>query len=202
MYKVFFGNRYLVLASNVDDVMPADGFNAIFKYSTPNELRQFVDKFSQRLDLVSGCIYYHDLAMLWEQFCALFRRIDAAGGVVENANGDILVIDRLGMADLPKGKAEANETPEQTAVREVGEETGLHGIVLGRHLVDTYHTYTLGDDVVLKRTVWYAMHVEGVPSLVPQAEENITNANWVAKRAIEDIKKKTYASVREVFAAL
>jgi len=57
--------------------------------------------------------------------------VRAAGGVVWRRSGDdaphILLVHRPRYDDwsLPKGKAEAGERPEETALREVEEETGL-----------------------------------------------------------------------------
>ena len=69
-----------------------------------------------------------DNELAFNEFCKQFRLIEAAGGLIENANDEYLVIDRRGYIDLPKGKKEAGETNEQNAIREVGEETGLTNV--------------------------------------------------------------------------
>jgi 8-oxo-dGTP pyrophosphatase MutT (NUDIX family) len=53
--------------------------------------------------------------------------IEAAGGVVMDAQGRLAVVHRPKYDDwsLPKGKLDAGETFEQAALREVWEETGL-----------------------------------------------------------------------------
>ncbi|MBT9253898.1 MAG: NUDIX domain-containing protein, partial [Brockia lithotrophica] len=59
----------------------------------------------------------------------------SAGGIVyrRGARGpEILVIeDRFGRIAYPKGHLEAGETPEQAALREVEEETGIRGTIEG-----------------------------------------------------------------------
>jgi len=63
----------------------------------------------------------------------------SAGGLVVDLTGSPLraaVIARLNRAGrvewcLPKGHLESGETPEQAAVREIAEETGIHGRVVG-----------------------------------------------------------------------
>jgi 8-oxo-dGTP pyrophosphatase MutT (NUDIX family) len=56
--------------------------------------------------------------------------IEAAGGLVLNERGNLLMIFRRGKWDLPKGKRDAGESIETCAVREVEEETGLVGVQL------------------------------------------------------------------------
>lgn len=202
MRKIFFANRLLILARDIDEYTPDGGYNAMHKYSTINELRQFVNKFATNDQLLVGCVYFHDESRLWQHFCSLFRCIEAAGGIVENGRSEYLVINRLGVPDLPKGKAEAGESPQENALREVQEETGLSSLQLGRRICETFHTYRIGDDIVLKRTTWFAMHVCGRPELNPQTEENITDAQWLTRAEVHRAAKSTYASLREVFMAV
>ena len=51
-----------------------------------------------------------------------YTLIEAAGGLVVNDEGKILMILRRGKWDLPKGKLDENETIEKCAEREVIEE--------------------------------------------------------------------------------
>ena len=59
------------------------------------------------------------------------ERQHSAGGVVER-EGRVLLISTAGGRrwQLPKGRIEAGESPEQAAIREVREETGVLGRVL------------------------------------------------------------------------
>ncbi|MFD0958624.1 NUDIX hydrolase [Paenibacillus chungangensis] len=59
----------------------------------------------------------------------------SAGGVVfrYNEQGQLqiqLIQDRYGKVSLPKGKMEPGETVEETALREIAEETGLQGEIV------------------------------------------------------------------------
>jgi 8-oxo-dGTP pyrophosphatase MutT (NUDIX family) len=62
-------------------------------------------------------------------------RYTAAGGVVVH-DGRVLVLRRpsRGEVRLPKGHVEPGEVVEETALREVGEESGYVGLVLGADL--------------------------------------------------------------------
>ena len=86
------------------------------------------------------------------------RLIRAAGGVVlrptKKGRLKILVTHRPRYDDwsLPKGKADSDESPEQTAVREVLEETGYHCRIIAP-LGETRYRVSGGT----KEVAWYAM---------------------------------------------
>ena len=54
--------------------------------------------------------------------------VRAAGGIVTAHDGTMLLIQRNGRWDLPKGKVEPGETLLQAALREVQEETGINPV--------------------------------------------------------------------------
>ncbi|MBA3411731.1 MAG: NUDIX hydrolase [Geodermatophilaceae bacterium] len=113
------------------------------------------------------------------------RRVDetSAGGLVVDAERDVPAAALIGRIDrkgrllwsLPKGHIESGESPEDTAVREVAEETGIVGEILaplgvidfwfvadGRRIHKTVHHFllravggTLSDeDVEVNEVAW------------------------------------------------
>jgi 8-oxo-dGTP pyrophosphatase MutT (NUDIX family) len=114
----------------------------------------------------------------WVAFQQPYKLLEAAGGLVFNPQGELLVFLRRGAWDLPKGKIESNETPEQAALREVEEETGLKALNLGPFVAHTYHTYALKGRHILKKTWWYRMHTTQTDTK-PQTEEDIEEIQWV-----------------------
>ncbi|RZK44119.1 MAG: NUDIX domain-containing protein [Pedobacter sp.] len=124
--------------------------------------------------------------------------IKAAGGLVKNSQGETLFIFRNKKWDLPKGKVEKREKLKVAAVREVEEECGVNVQRRGERLCKTYHIYELNGKVVLKSTSWYDMEVKGIPNLIPQTEEGITEAVWVAKADVEQKTQNTYPLIMEV----
>ena len=124
--------------------------------------------------------------------------VEAAGGLVFNKDGDILMIFRNGKWDLPKGKLEMGESVEECAIREVEEECGVSGIIIENKIKDTYHTYVLEGENILKKTYWYKMKTDYSAKLVPQIEEGITKVSWVDKDQISKKLKNSYGNISDV----
>jgi len=129
--------------------------------------------------------------------------IIAAGGLVQNNIGQILLIFRRGFWDLPKGKLDAGELIPECAIREVQEETGIQTLKLGQFICTTTHTYFdkwLNKDVE-KHTHWYAMLSLANETLVPQTEEDIEKIEWVPLNELPQYLLQTYPTIRTVFEA-
>lgn len=148
----------------------------------------------------AGIIWDNDLEKLKKVFFKHFISVTAAGGLVENEKGEVLLIFRRGKWDLPKGKLDKGETIEQCAIREVEEETGLRNIELKKKLTITYHTYTEFGKHLLKDSHWYKMKVKGKQEIVPQTEEDITELKWVKKKELKNYLENTFPSIRDVLA--
>ena len=130
-------------------------------------------------------------------FSKLFKFIKAAGGIVYNLSGDILLIKRFDKWDLPKGKLEQEELPEIGAMREVTEETSVTGLSVIRKLDPTYHIFTTKKgNIALKETSWFEMKTDWSAQPVPQQEEDITEVRWVPKSQLFEFMHDSYASLR------
>ena len=129
--------------------------------------------------------------------------ITAAGGLVQNSNGEFLLMYRRGFWDLPKGKLDLGESIPDCAVREVREETGLQSLELGPFICTTTHPYFdtwLNKDVV-KHTHWFSMLSLANDTLVPQTEEDIEKLVWVTVPELPEYLNNTYPTIRDVFEA-
>lgn len=127
-------------------------------------------------------------------------KIIAGGGLVLNANKELLMIFRLGFWDLPKGKWEEGETIEECAVREVEEETGIENVILGRLVGLTYHEYfnKYTQEDVIKETHWYMMSIQDLQELIPQTSEDIQQAEWVSLKNVEEKLSLAYPAIRDI----
>ncbi len=124
--------------------------------------------------------------------------IKAAGGLVSNEENKYLFIFRKGKWDLPKGKLDKGESFRKAAVREVEEECGITVGSCGDKICKTYHIYEVYGTPVIKKTVWYWMRADNQPDLVPQLEESITDARWLAAGDFMLVMKNTFPLIRDV----
>lgn len=133
---------------------------------------------------------------LFQRRLGQYRLICAGGGVVIKGN-EVLMIHRLGKWDFPKGKQEIGEDIVETACREVMEETGLARVEVLKPLPDTWHTYSLHDESILKRSCWFLMRTDAEYTLKPQWEEDISQAVWVPIPEVERKLENSYASLKQ-----
>jgi ADP-ribose pyrophosphatase YjhB (NUDIX family) len=134
-----------------------------------------------------------------EVFNNMFKRVEAAGGIVRNEKQKYLFIKRLGVWDLPKGKLHKKENIKAGALREVTEETGLSALTITKQLPSTFHIYTdIKGNEVLKETYWFEMMCTENQKLVPQLEEDITEVMWFSQADLHIPMANTYASLRSL----
>lgn len=108
-----------------------------------------------------------------------FKEISAGGVVYRNEGGRMqiqLITDRYGKISFPKGKREPGETVEQTALREILEETGIIGRI--DKLIDIIaYTYNHPKHGSVAKEVHYYLVEWKSGALRPQLEE-IRGVSW------------------------
>ncbi len=124
--------------------------------------------------------------------------IKAGGGLVSNEQNKYLFIFRKGKWDLPKGKLDDGETFRKAAVREVEEECGIKIDRCGLRISKTYHIYEMDGVPVIKETGWYRMRADHQKQLIPQLEEDITEARWIAPKDFLVVKQNTYPLILDL----
>jgi len=125
--------------------------------------------------------------------------VRAAGGLVTRPAGDgleVLLVHRPRYDDwsLPKGKAEPGEPDEETARREVEEETGYR-CALGEEVASQRYVDRRGRD---KEVRYWRMTVEHEGPWAPN--EEVDERRWLAPAAAEHLL--TYPADRKLVATL
>ncbi|MDY0085534.1 MAG: NUDIX domain-containing protein [Bacteroidales bacterium] len=193
MYKVFHENRCLGLYQtefeNTDSLSKEQ--RAGWDRSLI-QIRNWLEDDNEYNDLNINTYNFDPVELL----NAVFEIKYAAGGIVYYRDS-LVVIDRNGLPDLPKGHLEKGEEEAVAALREVEEETGLHKITLLDKAGESFHCYQLEKHWILKRTAWYNMLLEGDFEPQPQREEGITAVRLVKKSQLDEFLNTTFRSVRE-----
>src|SRR4051794_21290638 len=115
------------------------------------------------------------------------REFSAGGVLVKRIRGRAVVAAIRpggrpeGVWALPKGNLDPGERPEQTAVREVFEETGVHGRVVEK-LGDVKYTYTRRGGVrVFKIVSFYLLRAGGgrLGEIEERMRVEVAEARWL-----------------------
>jgi diadenosine hexaphosphate hydrolase (ATP-forming) len=120
------------------------------------------------------------------------RKEISAGGVVfrqHQGNYEVLLIDdRFGKLTLPKGHQEAGESLEQTAIREIAEETGVHGEIMNKITTITY-TFTHEKYGEVEKEVMYYLVRAHTEQLEAQLAE-ISGVCWYSLDEAQRLHKE------------
>lgn len=180
MYKVFVNEKKLLISKYPEELEKKLGYESFTTLEIALDLLE-------NTSVSELNVYGENIDEIWQEFQKLFRIIEAAGGLVINPEGEMLFIRRLGKWDLPKGKMEKGESREESAVREIEEETGLRDVELVQFINTTYHIYVeRNGEKILKCTHWFEMNFNGEDTSKPQIEEGITEVAWKNTTQIED----------------
>ena len=191
MYEVFINHHSLIISNSTarENYRHYD-FNTAFVWAS------FLNNLSDDKPLKLW-VYSDDLDLAWASFKSEFTLIKAAGGLVQN-EGNYLFIYRNGKWDLPKGKLEPNEDIAGCAVREVEEECGVDDVSIESKLLQTYHTYAMQGEMILKETHWYLMKSTYSKDFCPQTEEGIEKVEWKGVNDIPQLMKNSFSNIQRV----
>ena len=197
MYKIYFEDRFIAIDSeiNSDNLKNNEKFIC---YKNKKSFYKAIKEFRKDTNIISLFVQTKSPKKVFKYLRKMFKKINAAGGLVLNKQGHILMIKRMGVWDLPKGKIEKGEKSPEAAVREVEEECGIKGLFIEKKIAKTYHTYIFQKENMFKTTHWFLMRYEGDEELTPQTEENITDVNWKSPEEIKDIIPNTYKSLVDI----
>ncbi|SDH96520.1 NUDIX hydrolase [Myroides phaeus] len=190
MYKVFVNDKPLFLTDKIEKETDFQ----LFLLDSVDIDKIIIKYFQNKID--KAFLYYPNEKQILKKIKDKIPVQKAGGGLVYNSKGEILFILRSGKWDLPKGGIEKNEEMEETAVREVEEETGVNGLEIVRKLPKTYHIFKRNGKYKLKITTWYEMKTDFEGTPVGQLEEGIEKAVWLNKEQIREAMNNSYENIK------
>ena len=193
MYKVFVNDKPLFLTN---EIKKETDFKFFLLESA--DINQIIVNFFQN-KLQQAYLYHPDEKEIIKTLKAKIPVNKAGGGLVYNKNGAVLFIFRNGKWDLPKGGIEKGEFIEDTAIREVEEETGVTGLTITGKLQKTYHIFKRNGKYKLKITHWYEMKTDFEGTPMGQIEEGIEKVAWLNPDEIKVALKNSYENIKLLF---
>ena len=187
MYKVFVNQSLVVLTSQIPFGSKINIYS--LREISIGEIIIKVKKYKKIF------LYHKKSKKLLPLFFEKIKVIKAGGGVVKNSLNQVLFIYRRNKWDLPKGKMDTGESIDQTAIREVSEETGAKDLEIINLNAVTYHVFKNDNKFFLKETTWYNMKANNNSNLIPEEKEGITKVVWKNKTEILN-KKNIYPNIK------
>lgn len=193
MYKVFVNDVPIILSTQKDY---GENYTS-FPIKTV-KFKRIIRKINAGQLLYVNLYHKKEEKLLYHLFKKL-KVVTAAGGMVFNDKKEILFIYRNKRWDLPKGKIEKGESLEESAIREVEEETGIQDLKITGYLQETYHVFKRKDKFRLKVTHWFEMHSNFEGELVPEISEGIKKVKWKNFAKTQKALTKSYANIKLLF---
>jgi hypothetical protein len=187
MYKVFINKNVVILTSQVPINSDVKLFN--LKSISLKDIISNAKKFKKIY------LFHKNPEKLIKRFKKKIKVVKAGGGVVRNANDETLFIYRRNKWDLPKGKKDKGECIEDTAIREVEEETGVRNLMISNFLMKTFHIFKKQNKYFLKETSWFNMTTKYDGELSPQINEGISKVVWKNKLKLSRIEN-TFPNIK------
>jgi 8-oxo-dGTP pyrophosphatase MutT (NUDIX family) len=193
MYKVFVNDKPLFLTN---EIKKETDFKFFLLESA--DINQIIIKFFQN-KIQKAYLYHPDEKEIIKTLKSKIPVSKAGGGLVYNKKGEVLFIFRNGKWDLPKGGTEKGEEIENTAIREVEEETGVNKLIIKEPLQKTYHIFKRNGVYKLKITHWFEMYTDFEGTPIGQLEEGIEKVAWLNNEQIKEALKNSYENIKLLF---
>ena len=192
MHTIFVGDKPIILTTKVDK---ETDFKVFLLKSV--DLGRVI-RMLNRTKLKAVYLVGKNEDKLLKKFLKKLPNVVAGGGKVYNNKGEILFIYRNNKWDLPKGGIESKETVEETAMREVEEETGVSGLKVTKQLSTTYHIFKRRGRYRIKITYWFEMKTKYDGKLFPQEKEGITKVKWLNEKKVKKAMENSYANIKHL----
>ena len=190
MYKVFVNQDLIILTSKIPFGNKINIYD--LKKTSIEEILKLVKK-NHKIYL-----FHKNHDKLISAFKKKIKVVKAGGGLVKNNKDELLFIYRRNKWDLPKGKMDKGETIDQTALREVKEETGIVNLEIIDFNQITFHIFKKAKEYRLKETHWYNMRSDFDGEFKPELSEGISKVKWKGRNKIENITN-TFQNIKLLF---
>ena len=197
-YNLFFNEAKLSVINYDKNQLNILRSNGKIIFEEQKDIKACIHDFLRYQTDIEYYVLPENELLLFNAFTSFFHFKRAAGGVVYNKAGDVLVMSRFNHYDFPKGHMEEGESFQQTAIREVNEETHICELEIQENIATTYHIFYAKESYYLKETQWFKMTTQQIDNLIPQKEEHIEALWWFTTEDIKNNLSKFYPSLQEM----
>lgn len=199
-YKVFLNEKRIIFQSPGKITFPKPITDSP-DFTDIEQVELWLDGFENN-NANEMVVVAEDLESTFLNFSNTLLKIDAAGGIVRK-NGHLLFIFRNNKWDLPKGKTDKGESPEEGALREVAEECGISGHRITQRRNPSYHIYRSPYKKsfgrwIFKKTDWFEMEYDRKHNGTPETSEGITEVRWFKPDELDEVLANTYENLKEL----
>lgn len=196
MYKIYYLRHTFRFLEMTEESSLKD-FDFVLSESDLEDITSIIEGLKRAVRPMS-IVLLGDPKKMYKKFKKEVPPVSAGGGIVLNENGHLLMIKRLGLWDLPKGKLDNGETIEECAIREVEEECNIFGLSSQGKYGNTRHIFKRKGKYSLKVSTWFEMTATEIDKAKPQESENIESVKWFnpGKLDLDDID--TYPAIRDL----
>ncbi|MBT6685243.1 MAG: NUDIX domain-containing protein [Bacteroidetes bacterium] len=195
-YKIFSGQIEIIITSVKPEKLRKK--EVVFIIDLLNQIMQILPLIRKGGKKNRIHIIHKKPELAFNYFSACYRNIIAAGGIVRNRNGEILLIKKNDKWDLPKGQIKRGEKKRDAAMREISEECGVKQLEIVKKIEKTYHIGRKKGKRFFKTTHWYEMNCWDENNLQPEIAEGISEVKWVRLSQLPFYSENTYANLKKM----
>ena len=124
---------------------------------------------------------------LWSSGGVVLRKIDN--------KTEVLICERSSenLIALPKGKPNQGEDEEETAIREVKEETGINAIIKTK-IKDIFYSFEISDEIINKKVSFFLM--EKIDGEISNHDDEFDKVYW--EKCDSALKKLSHQGEKDV----
>lgn len=193
MYKVFSNGRIIFFQNSFKESFCKHS-GLFYQFENDTEFELVLELFETVYALKKLFVIHPNPEEAFNAFQKLTKADALVGAVIVNEHNELLMIKRWNKWDLPKGNLQEGVDPFKGILNEMKAECGLVKLKIEEMLQPGYYFYTLNNERVLKKIIWFRMSHSGSSSNLNGKEEY----TWVKKEQLSEFLENSFEQISDV----